>query len=97
VVTGLVGATLILGVVGPVRAIADYGQAGFIAFVGVLFWPVPVVAAAIFIGPHFNNGLLGGLIPSTARFRRTAYAIVVTGVLGAAFAGLFGVGWMLNP
>ncbi|HEY2684130.1 MAG TPA: hypothetical protein VGI93_11510 [Steroidobacteraceae bacterium] len=96
-VAGLVGATLLLGVVGLFRAIAEYGHPGFVAFTGVLFAPVILVASAIFIGPLFSNGLLGGLIPSASVLRRLAYAVIIGGALGAAFTGLFGVGWLLKP
>jgi hypothetical protein len=96
IVAGLSGACILLGIVGLFRAVAEFGHAGFVAFLWVLFWPVALVATAIFISPHFNNGLLSELLPSKSSFKRLAYAVAIAGVLGAAYTGLFGIGWLVN-
>jgi hypothetical protein len=83
--------------VGLCRAVAEFGHAGLVAFLEVLFGPVILVATAIFIGPHYNNGFLSGLMRSESGLKRLAYAVAIGSALGAACTGLFGVGWLLNP
>lgn len=96
VLIGLISAGLLLGALGLVRAVVQYGGAGFVAFLEVLFGPAIFAAAAIFFVGRFEDGRLGGLIPSDSTLRRLAYVVVIVGAVGAAITGVFGIGWLLK-
>jgi hypothetical protein len=94
---GLMGATLLLSIVGLARAIAQYGEAGLIAYIKLLAGPSVVLIVAIYLSPGlFRNGNLGGLLPSDVNLKRASIAILSITIILLVASSILGVGWLVR-
>jgi len=80
---------LILGVIGFVRAAAEFGTPGIIAFAKLILGP----AAAVLLLFVFGAGRYTGEIP---RLRTVFIAVAVLTGIACALSALFGVAWLLR-
>ena len=82
-------AALILGVIGFVRAAAEFGTPGIIAFAKLILAP----AAAVLLLFVLGAGRYTGEIP---RLRTVLIGVAVLTGVACAVAALFGVAWLLR-
>ena len=85
----LVAAALILGVIGFVRAVAEFGNPGVIAFAKLILGP----AAAVLLLFVLSAGRYTGAIP---RFRSVFIGVAVLTGMACALSALFGVAWLVT-
>ena len=96
-VVGLVVTVAVLAVIGLIRATADYGYAGFIAWLEILLGPAVSVAAVIFLvyNRQYDKGLRA-LLPSDRALRILGIGVAVVTCIGLALSASVGVGWVVS-
>ena len=82
-------AALILGVIGLMRAVAQFGTPGAIAFAKLILGPAGVVFLLFVLGA----GRYTGEIP---RLRTVVISIAVLTGIACALSALFGVAWLVT-
>ena len=82
-------AALILGIIGLVRAVAEFGTPGVVAFAKLILGP----AAAVFLLFVLGAGRYTGEIP---RLRTVLIGVAVLTGLACALSALFGVAWLVT-
>ena len=82
-------AALILGLIGFLRAVAQFGTPGVIAFAKLVLGP----AAAVFLLFVLGAGRYTGEIP---RLRSVLIGVAVLTGVACALSALFGVGWLVT-
>jgi len=85
----LVSAALILGVIGFVRAVAEFGTPGAVAFAKLILAP----AAAVLLLFVLAAGRYTGEIP---RLRTVIIGVAALTGVACAWSALFGVAWLVT-
>ena len=85
----LVSAALILGVIGFVRAVAEFGTPGAVAFAKLILGP----AAAVLLLFVLAAGRYTGEIP---RLRTVIIGVAALTGVACAWSALFGVAWLVT-
>jgi len=85
----LVSAALILGVIGFVRAVAEFGTPGAVAFAKLILAP----AAAVLLLFVLAAGRYTGEIP---RLRTVVIGVAALTGVACAWSALFGVAWLVT-
>ncbi len=94
---GVLGAFVVLVVIGLARAVSEYGGAGFTAWCKLLFGPAAIaLACIIFLPGDFRERGIRVLFPSDRSLRVILIAVAI--VTGAALvaAATLGVGWIVS-
>jgi hypothetical protein len=89
-------AALILGAIGLIRAIAEYGVPGAIAFSKLIVVPILVVFWGFLFGPITYGGKFPrNLLPSNEALK--VILLILLSLTGAGFAlsAAFGVAWLV--
>lgn len=84
-----VAVALIFGVIGCVRAVAEFGTAGVIAFTTLVVGP----AAAVFLLFVLGAGRYAGEIPP---LRPILIGVAVLTGMACVLSALFGVAWLVT-
>jgi hypothetical protein len=97
VVLGFLAAAAILGVVGLIRAVSEYGVPGLMAFLKLAAAPAALVAGfAIFVVPRYPGEGWKAYFPTGGVLK--AFAILAIALTGIAFgiSASLGVGWLVG-
>ena len=93
---GLMVAVAVLAVIALIRAMADYGHAGVIAWLEILLGPLVSVAAVTLLvyNRRYGQGLRS-LLPSGPALRTLGIGVAVVTCIGLALSASVGVGWVV--
>jgi hypothetical protein len=94
---GLLGAVIVLAVVGLMRAVSEYGHAGLIGWGKLMLSPMAILVVAVVLNPYRSKGnILRSMFPSDRALRILLIVVgIVTGV-AAISSATFGIGWIVT-
>jgi hypothetical protein len=94
---GLLGAFVILVVVGLARALSEYGSAGLVAWCKLLLGPAAfAVACIIFLPGNSGERGLRVLFPSDRALHVIFVAVAIVTATALIAAATLGVGWIVS-
>jgi hypothetical protein len=89
-------AALILGAIGFVRAVVEYGVPGAIAFAKLVLAPAGIVIVYIVLSPTWYGGSFPrSLLPSNQALRVIFFAVIAFTGVAFAISAAFGVAWLV--
>jgi hypothetical protein len=93
---GLVWAALVLGVVGLIRAVAEFGMPGLLGFAKLTLAPAAIILLFVFWGAGGYRGGAGPFFPSKSAWRKLLVATAILTGIAFALSGALGVGWLVK-
>ena len=97
VAVSLGAAALILGVIGFVRAVAEFGTPGVIAFAKLVLAPVGIIVFLFISGPATYGGKFPrSLLPSSEALKIILICVLAFTGIAFALSAVFGVAWLVT-
>ena len=89
-------AALILGAIGLVRAVAEFGAPGIAAFVRLVLAPAALVVGNFLLSPaRYEGKFPSSLLPSNDAVRVILFLLMIFTGVAFALSAAFGVAWLM--